>query len=85
MTMDDEKTTGKTVYAYVRVKNGQITKVDKVPEYANKSFIFIEEAKVAGNSKLSHDFKVLKANVRDLLAAIDTVDRNPGDDFDHAA
>ena len=41
MTMDDEKTTGKTVYAYVRVKNGQITKVDKVPEYANKSFIFI--------------------------------------------
>ena len=60
-------------YVYVTVaKNNQFEEVVVVPDHLSKYFVILEQEK-------------FKANVRDLLAAIESVDKKGGNDFGRAA
>ncbi len=83
--MDKPDTTKNTIITYVIIKDDKFTETIEAPVYLNKFFNILCPTKEVGNEKPSPSYKVIKDNVKDLLAAVDNANKDHGHDFDHEA
>ena len=82
--MNKPDTTVRTTRALAKIKNGKLEEAFVVPSSMNSAFAALARARAQKHRK-GNSLPTLKRNVQDLLAAIDTIDRDNGNDPDRAA
>lgn len=82
--MNKPDTTARTPHALAKIKNGKLEEAFVVPSSMNSAFAALARAR-AQKHRNGNLLPILKRNVQDLLAAIDAIDKDNGNDPDRAA